>query len=88
LAYLDQQLKRSRPNPLSSAARLVWQLACSPLPCPSCPLSGATFLGELLERDTLDLDALAVPGIAPPDHFVNEAAIGSEILELARAAQQ
>ena len=36
----------------------------------------------------LDLDALAVPGVAPPDHLVDEATIGSEILELARAAQQ
>jgi hypothetical protein len=42
----------------------------------------------LLEGGSLDLDAFAVPGVAPPDHLVDEAAVGSEILEVARAAQQ
>src|SRR5579863_4685629 len=36
---------------------------------------GRSSVGELFERDALDLDALAVPGIAPSDHLVNEAAI-------------
>src|SRR6478736_5323366 len=49
---------------------------------------GGASIGELFKHDALDLDALAVAGVAPPDHLVNEAAIGSEILELARAAQQ
>src|SRR6185369_10687790 len=44
--------------------------------------------GEWLEDCSLDLDAFAVPGVAPPDHLVNEAAVGSEIREVARAAQQ
>jgi hypothetical protein len=43
---------------------------------------------QRLERSTLDLDALAVPGIAPSDHFVDEAPIGVKIGEVARAAQQ
>jgi hypothetical protein len=37
---------------------------------------GGASVGELFQRDALDLDALAVPGIAPADHLVNEAAIG------------
>ena len=49
---------------------------------------GRASIGELLERGTLDLDALAVAGVAPPDHLVNEAAIGGKVRELARAAQQ
>jgi hypothetical protein len=36
----------------------------------------------------LNLDALAVPGVAPPNHLIGEAALGGEILECARAAQQ
>ena len=40
---------------------------------------GGSSVGEWLERGALDLDALAVPGIAPPDHLVDEAAIGGEI---------
>lgn len=43
---------------------------------------------RLDRRRALDLDALAVAGIAPPDHFVNEAAVRGEIGKLARAAQQ
>ena len=43
---------------------------------------GGASVGELLEGCSLDLDALAVPGIAPPDHLVNEAAIGGEIREV------
>src|SRR6266571_1682238 len=49
---------------------------------------GGSSAGEWLERRAFDLDALAVPGIAPPDHLVDEAAIGSEMLEVARATQQ
>jgi hypothetical protein len=36
LAYLNQQLRQAQPNPLSFAARLVGQSACSLLPCSSC----------------------------------------------------
>ena len=39
-------------------------------------------LGKLLERSTLDLDALAVAGVAPPDHLINEAAVGGKVREL------
>ena len=49
---------------------------------------GRSSIGQRLERGALDLDALAVPGVAPPDHLVDEAAVGGEILEVARAAQQ
>jgi hypothetical protein len=44
---------------------------------------GRSSIGKRLERGALDLDTLAVPGIAPPDHLVVEAAVGGEILELA-----
>ena len=49
---------------------------------------GRPSLGQLLDGRALDLNALAVAGIAPPDHFVNEAAISGKIGKLARAAQQ
>ena len=49
---------------------------------------GGSPLGQRLECGALDLDALAVAGIAPPDHFVDEAPIGGEVGEVARAAQQ
>src|SRR3954447_21046611 len=49
---------------------------------------GGSSLGQRLERDALDLDALAVRGVAPPNRLVNEAAVGGKILEVARAAQQ
>jgi hypothetical protein len=55
---------------------------------PSLLIVGRSSIGQWLERSALDLDALAVPGVAPPDHLVNEATVGGEILELARAAQQ
>jgi hypothetical protein len=42
----------------------------------------------LLEYSTLDLDALAVAGVAPPDHLINEAAVGGKVRELTLAAQQ
>jgi hypothetical protein len=45
-------------------------------------------LGKLLEYSTLDLDALAVAGVAPPDHLINEAAVGGKVRELTLAAQQ
>src|SRR5579864_8348962 len=44
--------------------------------------------GQRLECGALDLDALAVAGVAAPDHFVDEAPIADEIGELARATQQ
>ena len=43
---------------------------------------GGSSIGELLEGYALDLDAFAVPGVAPPDHLVDEAAIGGEIREV------
>src|SRR5258707_12150018 len=49
---------------------------------------GGSPRGQRLERGALDLDALAVAGIAPPDHFVDEAPAGGEACEVARAAQQ
>src|SRR5260370_16632647 len=49
---------------------------------------GGSTLGQRLERGALDLDALAVASIAPPDHFVDEAPVGGEVGEVARAAQQ
>src|SRR5437899_6340754 len=49
---------------------------------------GGSPLGQRLERGALNLDALAVAGIAPPDHFVDETPIGGEVREVARAAQQ
>jgi hypothetical protein len=55
---------------------------------PSLLIVGRSSIGQWLERSALELDAPAVPGVAPPDHLVNEATVGSEILELARATQQ
>src|SRR6266705_2759846 len=49
---------------------------------------GGSSAGKWLERRALDLDALAVPGIAPPDHLIDEAAIGGKMLEVARGTQQ
>ena len=49
---------------------------------------GGASVGELLEGCSLDLDALAVPGIAPPDHLVDEASVGGEVLEVAQTTQQ
>jgi hypothetical protein len=49
---------------------------------------GGSAIGERLERGALDLDAFAVPGIAPPYNFVDEAPVGGEVGEVARAAQQ
>jgi hypothetical protein len=46
---------------------------------------GGSPLRQQLECGALDLDALA--GIAAPDHFVDEAPIGGEVREVARAAQ-
>ena len=43
---------------------------------------GGPSRGELLEGRALDLNALAIAGVAPPDHFVNEAAIGGKISEV------
>ena len=40
------------------------------------------------EPAPLDLDALAVAGIAAADDLVDEAAVGGEVVEVARAAQQ
>src|ERR1700731_2460216 len=59
-----------------------------PLDVASLLIVGRSPIGQWLERSSLDLDALAVPCVAPPDHLVDEATVGSEILELARAAQQ
>jgi hypothetical protein len=44
---------------------------------------GRAAIRQLLECRALDLDALAVSGVAPPDHLVDEAAVGGEILEVA-----
>ena len=44
---------------------------------------GRPSLGQLLEARALDLDALAVAGVAPPNHLVNKAPIGGEICEVA-----
>ena len=44
---------------------------------------GCSPLGERPQRSALNLDALAVSGIAPTDHFINEAAIGGEVFEVA-----
>ena len=49
---------------------------------------GGSAIGERFERGALDLDAFAIPGIAPPDNFVDEAPVGGEVGEGARAAQQ
>lgn len=49
---------------------------------------GRSPIGQWLERSAFNLDALAVPGVAPPNHLVDEATVGGEILEVARAAQQ
>ncbi len=49
---------------------------------------GRSSLGEWLESYALNLDALVVAGVAPPDYLVNEAAVGGKIREVARAAQQ
>src|SRR3954468_14482268 len=43
----------------------------------SCPS-----VGKLLEHGALDLDVLAVASVAPPDHLINEAAIGGKVGEL------
>src|SRR6202045_1890756 len=59
-----------------------------PLDVASLLIVGRSPIGQWLERSSLDLDALAVPCVAPPDHLVEEGTVGSEILELARAAQQ
>ena len=55
---------------------------------PSLLIVGRSPIGQWLEPSALNLDALAVPGVAPPDHLVDEATVGGEILEVARAAQQ
>ena len=44
---------------------------------------GGSPLGERPQRGALDLDALAVPGIAPTDHFIDEATISGEVFEVA-----
>ena len=44
--------------------------------------------GQLLQHGALDGDAGCHPGIVPPDHLVDEAAIGSEIGEVPHATQQ
>src|SRR5713101_7213168 len=49
---------------------------------------GGSSAGKWLERRALDLYALAVPGIAPPDHLIDEASIGGEVLEVAQTTQQ
>src|ERR1700720_917437 len=59
-----------------------------PLDVASLLIVGRSPIGQWLERSSLDLDALAVPCVAPPDHLVDEATVGREILEVARAAQQ
>ena len=43
---------------------------------------GGASVGELFKHDALDLDALAVAGVAPPDHLINEAAVGGKVREL------
>src|SRR6516165_4532906 len=43
---------------------------------------------QRLKRRSLNLDAPAVPGVAAPDHLIDEATVGGEILECTRAAQQ
>src|SRR5260370_13102348 len=43
---------------------------------------------QRLQRRALEIKALAVAGIAPPDNLVDEAPIGIEVVEVARAAQQ
>jgi hypothetical protein len=43
---------------------------------------------QRFERGALNVDALAVAGIAPSDHFVDEAAIGGKVGEVPRVAQQ
>src|SRR5437588_8501762 len=45
-------------------------------------------LGQRLKGCALDLNALAVAGVAPSDHLVNEAAVSGEIREVAGAAEQ
>src|SRR5262245_12802250 len=45
-------------------------------------------LWEWLERGALDLDALAIAGVAPSDSFIDEATVGGKICEVARATQQ
>ena len=49
---------------------------------------GRSSLWKLLERRTLDLDALAVAGVATSDRLIDKAAVSGKILEVARAAQQ
>src|SRR6202040_3785164 len=44
--------------------------------------------GQRLQRRALDIQALAVASIAPADDLVDEAAVGLERVEIARAAQQ
>ena len=44
---------------------------------------GRASLRKLLERRTLDLDALAIAGVAAPDRLVHEAAVGGQIHEVA-----
>ena len=44
-------------------------------------ISGSS-LGKLLEHGALDLDALAVASVEPPDHFIDEAAVGSKVGKL------
>jgi hypothetical protein len=44
---------------------------------------GRSSLRERLESGTFDLDALAVARVAAPHHLVNEAAVGSKVLEIA-----
>ena len=50
-------------------------------------VGGAAFR-KRLEPRALDLDALAVAGVAASDGLVHEAAVGGQIREVARAAQQ
>ncbi len=49
---------------------------------------GGSPSGQRLERGALDLDALAVAGVAAPDHLVDEALVGGKVGKVARAAQQ
>jgi hypothetical protein len=44
---------------------------------------GRSPIGQWLEHSALDLNTLAVPGVAPPDRLVDEATVGGEILEVA-----
>jgi hypothetical protein len=48
----------------------------------------ASPLGQLLEPRTLDIDALAIAGIAAADDLIDEAAVAGQIVEIARAPHQ